>query len=110
MLLAAGDAVVISEIFCPRRRVGCCYRQGSNLRAFTIHTDDIIIRGVDLTLQDSQSLRGNDAGGTISHTEQFHLVSVEAWSAGSLQCSGSVRLPTNVLPSVSHNASVLPVF
>lgn len=63
--------------------------------------------GLDLT---GQSLRGNIAGGTISHTEQFHLVWAEAWSAGLLQYSGSVRLPTNMLPSVSHNASVLPVW
>lgn len=37
MLLAAGDAVVISKIFCPRRYEGCCYRQGLNLLAFIIH-------------------------------------------------------------------------
>lgn len=30
MLLAAGDAVVISKIFRPRR-VSCCYRRGLNL-------------------------------------------------------------------------------
>lgn len=56
MLLAAGDAVVINKIFCPRRRGGCCYRRGLNHLAFTIHNDDIIIRAVDLTLQDRVSV------------------------------------------------------
>lgn len=36
MLLAAGDAVVISDIFRPRR-MGGCYRRGLNLLAFRIH-------------------------------------------------------------------------
>lgn len=38
MLVAAGDAVVISKIFRPRHYVGCCYRQGLNLLAFIIHS------------------------------------------------------------------------
>ncbi len=122
MLLAAGDAVVISEIFCPRRCVGCCYRQGSNLLTFIIHSRlqqesshvSIItaaaIKPVNLTLQDSLSLHGNWilAKCTISHTKEFSFVSVEACSAVSLQLSGFYKALDQ--HAVSQNSSVLLVF
>lgn len=113
MLLAAGDAVVISEILCPRHGVGCCYRQGLNLLAFTIHSRLQSLHHHCCCYQTWTFVSMETGSAQDAPSVTLKSSALFQWRLVGLFHSSKVafiRLPIKMLDSVSHNPSVLHVF
>lgn len=111
MLLAAGDAVVISEMLCPRHGVGCCYRQGLNLLAFTIHSRLQSLHHHCCCYQTWTFVSMETGSAQDAPSVTLKSSALFQWRLVGLFHSSKVafiRLPIKMLDSVSHNPSGPP--